>query len=158
MIRLILTTIALSSIFLPGCAAKPEAQLSEDEAIYEAVFRKMLVKRGGGSSQTYCLSLPGGKYPGTELMKKLADLKMNLKQGAYCNGPAGQPRAEIVDAVTGQRAVRFTISEINRTGENEARVKAGNWASNLDAMDCAYILRREGGKWTLAAEESCAVS
>lgn len=155
--KFVLSFLILVLLLLSGCAMQNEKPLSEDELMYEVVFREMLASKGR-SLQTYCLSIPSRKDPSEALMKRLKDLRMNLKQGAYCTGPGGQPRSEVKDALSGESAARITINEIDRINEGEVVVKAGTWSSNMEAGGCTYTLKRENEKWQIIKKENCFVS
>ncbi len=141
-----------------GFAADKTRQ-SQEEDIYEAVFRWQFEHNVSGqqkTAQVYFVAV-GEKYgdPSDEFMKRFAGNKPPVRKRSECSADVGKG---VLDKKTGERGLLFHVTRIKWKSETEVEAKGGYYEAGRSASGNIYTLKKNKGKWTVTNDKLVEIS
>lgn len=134
---------------------------SDEDAIREIVFKKILERwqtPADNRLKAYYLAVDDDKDPGENLLKKIVgNYKIPIKKvsESFTSAKDGDI---ILNKITKEPGVLFSVSKVNWKNKDEATVSAGSYIGNMGSDGCQYTLKKENGEWKIVGASECYVS
>lgn len=118
------------------------------EDIAEAVFRYQFDHNASAiqkRAEKYCLSLPGEKMPGAELLRRFEGNRPPVAAASQCERKAG-------------KNLFFRVQKLDWRNDKEVWVRGGYWEGNLSSSTEMYRVVNDNGKWIVKGARMEAIS
>ena len=155
MIRHLVTGI-LAALLAIGCAPTepPQAGLSEEDQIREAVFRYQFEFNASGQGEganAYYLGLGHADDPSPELLARFEAHTPPVKPLSASELEPGT--SLVVDKVTGLPGLAFLVTDIRWLGDHQVEVDGEYQEASESAAGSTYRLLEENGQWRVAESQ-----
>jgi hypothetical protein len=132
----------------PSNSASSASRAAAEEEIYGAVFRYQFDHNASAiqkNAERYCLTLPGGRTPSAEFLKKFEGNHPPVVAADQCERKSG-------------RNLFFQIQRLDWRKDNEVWVRGGYWEANLSSSVEMFRVLNENGKWAVKGARMEAIS
>ena len=128
----------------------PAPESSAIDEIHEAVFRSLFEKNASGMKDKACayyISI-GEEDPSDSFLARFEGHAPPVRKAS---GASANKREGVVDKVTGERGLRFTVGEHEWLSDTHVKVEATYYEAGLSAAGYTFELKLKGGNWVVTS-------